>query len=90
MIERQKVITRERGREEQYKYVKYESVVCKPYPIAATTYERHWFSGALLRASHPVRGKSYASRNLVVAVIIVAAVVLFVACNRASAFTQQR
>lgn len=89
MIERQKAVTRERGREE-YKYVKYEPVVCEPYSIAAVTYERHWFSGAFLRASHPARGNSYASRNLVFVVIVAVAVVLFVACSRASAFTQQR
>lgn len=90
MIERQKAVTRERGREE-YKYVKYEPVVCEPYSIAAAaTYERHWFSGAFLRASHPARGNSYASLNLVLVVIVAVAVVLFVACSRASAFTQQR
>lgn len=90
VIERQKAATRERGREEYtYEHIKYEPVVCEPYPIAATI-KRHWFSGALLRASHPVRGKSYASRNLVVVVVIVAVVVvLVVACKCTSVFTEQ-
>lgn len=88
VTERQKAITRERGREE-HEYVKYELIACEPYPIAAGTYERRLHSGATLRTNHPVRGKSHASRNLVFAVIIVVAVVLFfvVACSRA---TQQR
>lgn len=60
-------------------YDKLDSVVCQPYPIVAGTYERRWHFGALLRANHPVRGKShlYASRNLVVIVILAVAVVLF-------------
>jgi len=89
VIERQKAIPRERGREE-HEYVKYEPITCEPYPIAAGTYERRWYFGALLRTNHPVRSKSwYASRNLVFAVIIAVAVVLFVVveCSRA---TQQR
>lgn len=85
MIERQKAITRERGREE-HEHVKYEAIACEPYPIAAGTYERRWHSGSL-RASHPVRSKAYASRNLVFVVIVAAAVVLFLACSGA---TQQR
>lgn len=91
VIERQKAVTRERGREE-HKYVKYEPIACEPYPIAAPgTYERRWHFGALLRASHPVRGKSHqqrqrVSRNLVFVVIVAVAVVLFVvvACSRAT------
>ena len=88
MTERQKAITRERGREE-HEYLKYEPIACEPYPIAPGTYERRWHFGALLRVNHPVREKSHASRNLVFAVIAVVAVVLFVvvACSRA---TQQR
>jgi len=93
VTERQKIITRERGREEP-KDVKYEPIACKPYPIAAGTYERRWHFGVLLRVKHPVRSKSYsyhqyASRILVFAVIIAVAVVLFVVieCSRV---TQQR
>lgn len=85
MIEDQ-AVTRERGREE-YKYVNYEPVVCEPYPFASATYERRWFSRALLRVNHPVRNKSYNSHNLVVVVIVAVVLVLFVACK--SAFTQQ-
>lgn len=90
MIERQKAITRERGREE-HECVEYEPIACEPYPIAATgsTYERRSHFGALKRVSNPVRSKShnrYASRNLVFVVIIVVAVVLFVVveCSRAA------
>jgi len=93
VTERQKIITRERGREEP-KDVKYEPIACKLYPIAAGTYERRWHFGVLLRVKHPVRSKSYsyhqyASRILVFAVIIAVAVVLFVVieCSRV---TQQR
>lgn len=88
MIERQKAVTKERGREE-YKYVNYEPVVCEPYLIASATYERRWYSRALLRVKHPVRVKSYGSHNLVVVVIVAVVLVLFVACKRANAFTQQ-
>ncbi|KYN08778.1 Eukaryotic peptide chain release factor subunit 1 [Cyphomyrmex costatus] len=81
-----------RGREE-HENVKYEAIVCKPYPIATgIAYERHWPFRVSLRANHSVRSKSYhqyASRNLVFVVIIAVAVVLFVVieCSRA---TQQR
>lgn len=91
MTERQKIITRERGREEP-ENVKYEPIACKPYPIAAGIYERRWHSGVLLRANHPIRSKSYhqyASRILVFAVIIAVAVVLFVVLEYSHA-TQQR
>lgn len=72
-------------------YDKLDSVVCQPYPIVAGTYERRWHFGALLRANHPVRGKShrYASHNLVVIVILAVAVALFlvVTCSRAGTFS---
>jgi len=88
VTERQKTVSRERGREEEYEDVKYEPIICEPYPIAA--YERRWyFGGALLRAgNHPVRGGSkhfQASRNLVVLVIFVAvAVILLLAFGSAN------
>lgn len=87
VTERQKIVPRERGREEEYKDVKYDPLVCEPYPIAA--YEHRWNFGGVLRAgSHPVRGgssKHFQSRNLVVVVIFVAvAVILFVAYGSAS------
>lgn len=87
MTERLKATTRERGRE-VCENVNYEPIACELYPIAASTYERRGFFGAL-RASHPARVKPYrrcASHNLVFAVIIAAAVVLFVVveCSRAT------
>jgi hypothetical protein len=77
VAERQNVVPREGGREE-YEYIKYKAVKREPYPIAGTQSERRCCLGTLLRTSHPVRAKSYASRNLVIIVIVIAIIVLFI------------